>query len=233
MAITLNNPPGPAAVTAVADKILDDTTVLGVAGTIAAAVVTLDHLGGIDGDSTILAGCNIGTVTLVDCYGVGVASSLDLSDNRMAAGVTATSGLLFLLEQLYAAIDIGNSGAFLTLDMSGNAVPDAATMALVYDLCKDDSCDITVELPTTYTATAVPGDAPDPDCTGDYNYESGEGAWLDEALPSAVYRLYHDGTQWVVTDFSGNTWTHTGDTPDADVFTPEGEGTGTFTMVAE
>jgi len=225
MAITLNNPPGPAAVTAVADKILDDTTVLGVAGTIAAAAVTLDHLGGIAGDSTVLSNCNIGTVTLVDCYGVGVASSLDLSDNRMAAGVTATSGLLFLLEQLYAAIDTGASGAVLTLDMSGNAVPDAASMALVYDLCAD-GCDITAELPTTYTATAVPGDAPDPDCTGDYNYDSDAGSW--EA--SGPFTLYHDGTQWLVEGF-GNTWTHTGDTPDARVFAPDG-GSGTFTMVA-
>ena len=225
MAITLNNPPGPAAVTAVADKILDDTTVLGVAGTIAAAAVTLDHLGGIAGDSTVLSNCNIGTVTLVDCYGVGVASSLDLSDNRMAAGVTATSGLLFLLEQLYAAIDTGASGAVLTLDMSGNAVPDAASMALVYDLCAD-GCDITAELPTTYTATAVPGDAPDPDCTGDYNYESGAGAWL-----SVPYTLYHDGTWWLVTDGIDKNWTHTGDTPDAEVFTPDA-GEGTFTMVA-
>ena len=188
-----------AEITAVAATILDDTTVLGVTGTLAAVSVTLDHLGGIVGDSTVLSGCNIGTVTLVDCYGVEVASSLDLSDNRMAAGVTETSGLLFLIEQIYAEIVSGPSGATITLDISGNAVPDAATMALIFEICALGSS-ITITLPGTVTGTVetVEGIAAQA-----YVYDAVGGTW--EGATDDFY-IYHNGTTWALTNGVHEEW---------------------------
>ena len=177
-------------------KIQDDVTVLAdVTGTLAPASITLDHLGGIADDSTVLSGCNIGTVMPTDCYGVAVASSLDLSDNRMAAGVTATSGVRFLIEQIYAAIRTGASGATLTLDVSGNAVPDNISLARVRQLVSD-GCTITVETPS---ALAVTGGTPS--MAGTYTWDDIHAYWI-----CGPDNLYWTGTAWRVEDRDNKFW---------------------------
>ena len=212
-----------AAVTAVASKILNDTTVLGVTGTIAPAAITLDHLGGIADDSTVLSGGNIGTVTLTDCYGVAVASSLDLSDNRMAAGVTGTSGLLFLLEQLETAIVTGESGAVLTLDISGNSVPSLASMIWILALC-EDSCVITCDAPATLTVSGTTS----PSIDGEYAYEEAQGLWT----AGAGHFLFAEAGYWVIDEAvptAGAYFSRDGVSP-IGAYTNAGGATGTVTV---
>ena len=129
-----------AAVTAVAAKILDDTTVLGVTGTIAAAEVVLGDLGELAASFVVLSGCNIGTAALgSDPYSFEGEHGLDLSSNRMNAAALQT-----LIEDIYGTIEIGESGATLTLDISGNAEPNAATITKIEALVLA-GCTITYE----------------------------------------------------------------------------------------
>ena len=132
MAITLNNPPGPAAVTVDAAKIQDDTTLLGVTGTLAAADV---ELGNIFNDTVtesdlVLSGCNIGKVTISNSLEQASTCSLDLSNNRIPADAP-NAGLEGLIDDIYIPIVTNSSGATLTLDITGNAEPAGTTITKI------------------------------------------------------------------------------------------------------
>ena len=221
MAITLSNPPGPAAVTAAAASILSDTTVLGVTGTIEAADITLDHLGGIAGDSTVLSGCNIGGVTLTDCFGVGVASSLDLSDNRMDAAALET-----MLAAIDAAAGCGGSGATITLDITDNAVPNVDTMAYIYNVCNAGGGTINMDGPQV---VHVAGTLSSAELVADYTWAAtGWGAWN---APGPVGCLYADNSgNWVLENDAGDrTWTKVGGSMLGE-YAPVAPATGTATV---
>ena len=173
-----------AAVTAAKANIFDSTTVLGVAGTLAAADITLDHLGGIAGDSTVLSGCNIGGVTLTDCFGVGVASSLDLSDNRMDAAALET-----MLAAIDAAAGVGGSGATITLDITDNAVPNVDTMADIYNVCSYGGSTINMDGPQV---VHVAGTLSSEEMVADYTWvATWFGAWAAPGSNGCLYADYH------------------------------------------
>jgi len=179
-----------ALIAAAAPKIQDDVTLLGVAGTLAASNVMLNHLGQIAGQQTTLAGSNIGLVMLTNCYANAVPSILDLSNNRMASG--ALGGVTYLIERIYAAITTEGSGATVTLDISGNATPDAETCGLIYTLCNIDACEITIELPGTVAGTSDANDVPNQA----YEYQEDIGGWRGA---DAATWISHDGTNWILT----------------------------------
>jgi len=173
----------------------DSYSIAGVAGTLAAADITLDHLGGIAGDSTVLSGCNIGTVTLTDCFGVDVASSLDLSDNRMTAAA---------LETMLAAIDAvagcDGSGAEITLDITDNAVPNVDTMADIYNVCNYGGGTINMDGPQV---VHVAGTLSSAELVADYTWEAtGLGEW---DAPGPVGWIYANNSgEWVLENYAGD-----------------------------
>jgi len=210
-------PSDKAAVEAAKASIPSDTTILGVTGTLAAAGVTLDHLGGIAGDSTVLAGCNIGTVTLTDCYGVAVASALDLSDNRMNV-----MAICDLVQAIFDAIVTGASGADLTLDISGNVAPNFDTIEDIRDLAIA-GCTITVDAPVSL---AVSGGTPD--MTGTYLWHTNID-WRDNRVPGIVY--WTIGDVWEV--FKNNTGEIWHSASLYGIYTPAGGGAvGNVTVAA-
>jgi len=188
-----------AEIAAVAGKIQDDVTLLGVAGTLAAADITLEHVGKLAGANTVLSGCNIGTVTLTDCYSDptdagAYASTLNLSNNRMDADALAD-----LVTALHTEIVTGASSAVLTLDISGNAVPNAATMVKIYALCTAMvTGSVMIEEPGAVagTAAAVGGVA-----AQGYDYDPATSVWVGDVDGALLYRgggwrLYFDGHTW-------------------------------------
>ena len=200
----------------------DSYSIAGVAGTLAAADITLDHLGGIAGDSTVLSGCNIGTVTLTDCFGVDVASSLDLSDNRMDAAA---------LETMLAAIDAavawpGESCAEITLDITDNAVPNVDTMADIYNVCSYGGGTINMDGPQV---VHVAGTLSSAELVADYTWEAtGWGSWNP---PGPVGYLYADNNgDWVLENEAGDEyWKKVGGSMLGE-YAPVAPATGTATV---
>ena len=122
-----------AEVSAAAAKIQDDTTLLGVTGTLAAADV---ELGNIFNDTVIesdlvLSGCNIGGVTIGNSLEQASTCSLDLSNNRIPVGANINEGIAGLIEDIYIPIVTNSSGATLTLDITGNAEPAGTTITKI------------------------------------------------------------------------------------------------------
>ena len=125
-----------AEVSAAAAKIQDDTTLLGVTGTLAPATVWLVRVGysaGAISEEIKLPNCNIGTINFSLCYTEAITGhKLDLSDNRLVVGTTGYGpGIRYLIEQLYAAIVTASSGATVTLDITGNAEPAGTTITKI------------------------------------------------------------------------------------------------------
>lgn len=180
-------------------KILDDTTLLGVTGTLAAKTIELTNIGTNDAVTMDLSNCNIGGVTLTTCFGhnaAAIATTLDLSHNRMDAA--AISGLV---QDLYDAIVTGASHSVLTLDLHGNAVPNTNTMAEIHALCTAMVTGaIACDAPVTVTATGVT----DPTTAGVYTYTAASGNWINPGGDE----IHHNGTNYILTDAgAAHTWT--------------------------
>ena len=103
----------------------------------AASTAILSNAGTYADTITSLSNANVGEVVLTNCYAGAFESSLDLSSNRLTAAQIET-----LVTAIHAAIKTGESGARLTLDISSNEPPNAATLVLIGEL-EDVGCVIT------------------------------------------------------------------------------------------
>ena len=210
MGITLNNPPGPAAVTVGAGSILDTATILGVTGTLAAVEGTVSDIGNVAGKLTKLSGCNLHSLKLAGtCYSQDVATELNLSNNRMENGVPNVpgppgvgiqgTGLVYLFQQVAAGIAAGAGDSNSMCDVRGNAIPNAEVAAYLYALAYILSHTVYIEDHETIHATAVGAVV-----AQDYVYDT-RGRWVGVTDSSAW--IYAEGigaeAVWKITDNEG------------------------------
>jgi len=97
---------------------------------------------------------------------------------------------LYLVEQLYDAIITVGSHHSIALDLSGNAVPDGATMAMLYAINGFGGW-TQIEEPGTVTGTAAGADV----AAQEYEYTKTSSAWIG-AIDGAEL-LNYEGTWYV------------------------------------